>query len=177
LAYSLEEVITKLLGLKRWLQEETIPVGNRILDLTGRAESVGETTIWHDVKKSTKIVANENLTIVDFSVEAYLQPIENNSRTYNIHLEFFTNSEIEIPEYFHLKIMTFKDVPNINDSGFKMRAVQNINIYKTDMKSYNFVADQNIDPFIFISCVCDNGYGATYEKIKTFSLLENKFIY
>ena len=176
LAYSLDEVITKLLGLKKWLQDETIPVGNRILDLTGRAETVGTTTIWHDVKKSTKIIANENLTVIDFKAEAYLQPVENNSRTFNVHLEFFTNTEENIPEYFHLKVMTFKDVPNGNDADFKLRAVQIINIYKTDLESYNFAADQNTDPFILIETTMDNGYGATWTERKTYSLIENKFI-
>lgn len=171
LAYSLEEVIIKLLGLKKWLQENVIPVGNRILDLTGRGESVGTTNIWHDVKEVRKYEVTEDLTVIDFKTEGYLQPVENNSKTYNIHIEFFTNSDIEIPDYYQLKIQTFSAKPNYSEPDFELRAVQNINIYKTDMKSYNFTADLNTDPFIMIETICDNGYGANWTQRKTYSLV------
>jgi len=171
LAYSLEEVIIKLLGLKKWLQEKVIPVGNRILDLTGRGETIGTTNIWHDVKQVTKIELTEELTIIDFKAEGYLQPVENNSKMYNIHLEFFTNSNINIVDYFHLKIQTFSAKPDYTDPNFKLRAVQTINIYKTDMKSYNFAADKLTEPFIMIETICDNNYGAIWKQTRSYMLI------
>jgi superfamily I DNA and/or RNA helicase len=38
LLYSLEEVITKLQGLKGWLETHVIPISYRILDISGRAD-------------------------------------------------------------------------------------------------------------------------------------------
>src|SRR5690606_23402966 len=65
LGYSLDEVITKLLGLKKWLRENVMPIGTRISDLTGRGDTAATTTLWHDVKQSRKFTVDEDLTPVD----------------------------------------------------------------------------------------------------------------
>ncbi len=170
LGYSLDEVITKLLGLKKWLRENIMPVGTRISDLTGRGDTPAETTIWHDVKQSVKFSVNEELTPVDFKVEAYLQPVENYSKTYNVHLEFFTQGTNALSDYYHVNIYTFAAIPNFSDPNFKLRCVQNQSYYKTDFKSLNFAADRYTDPFIYIETISDNNYGCTYTVKRTYSL-------
>jgi hypothetical protein len=170
MAYSLDEVITKLLGLKRWLRDEIMPIGTRIMDITGRGSSSQELSIWQDVKRSTKLKMSEYLTPVDFKVEAYLQPVENGSRTYNVNLNFFTNDTEDLPDYYHVRITTFAAKPNIEDPNFRLKSVQLINEFKTDYKPYNFAADKTVDPFILVEVSCDNGYGANYTVKQTYSL-------
>jgi hypothetical protein len=169
LAYSLDEVVTKLIGLKRWLREEIMPIGTRIRDLTGRGSTLQSVDLWHDVKQSTKLKIRENISPVDFNIEGYLQPVHNGSKTFNLHLDFFTNDN-SVVDYFHVKIITFAAEPDLNDPNFKLKAVQVINEYRTDLTPYNFSADRKIDPFIMVEVTCDNGYGASYTTKKTYSL-------
>lgn len=172
LAFSLDEVITKLLGLKKWLREHIMPVGTRIRDLTGRGDTPHTIKIWHDLKFSTKFEIKEDLTVVDFKLEAYQQPVDNHSKTYNMHLEFKTNND-NIPSYYQVNIKTFSANPNIDTKNFKLNQVQNHSYYKTDLKHINFTADRLLDPFIMIETIQDNGYGATYSNKKTFTISPN----
>ena len=172
LAYSLDEVITKLLGLKKWLRENIMPVGTRIRDLTGRGDTQHSTKIWHDLKFTTKFEVREDLTVVDYKLEAYQQPVENNSKTYNMHLEFNTNTE-NVPSYYQVNIKTFSADPNIDTPNFNLEQVQNHSYYKTDLEHINFTADRLLDPFIMIETIQDNGYGATYTNRKTYTLTPN----
>jgi YVTN family beta-propeller protein len=169
LAFSLDEVITKLLGLKKWLRENIMPVGTRIRDLTGRGDTPHNTQIWHDVKFTTKFEVYEDLTIVDYDIEAYQQPVENNAKTYNVHLEFKTNDD-KVPDYYQVNVKTFSAKPDFEDPNFIMRTVQNHSWYKTDLEHINFTADRYTDPFILVETIQDNGYGATYTNRRTYSL-------
>ncbi len=169
LGYSLEEIINKLLGLKKWLRENVMPIGTRISDLTGRGDTPATTTLWHDVKQTVKFSINEDLTPVNFKVEAYLQPVENYSKTYNVHIDFFTQDST-IPDYYHVNIYTFSIKPDLNDPNFKLRCVQNLSYYKTDMLPINIAADRYTDPFIYIESISDSGYSSTYMVKKVFSL-------
>ena len=58
----------------------------------------------------------------------------------------------------------------------KYRYVQNFSYYKTDNSSLNITCDINTDPYIMIETESDNGYGATYNVKKVYSLLSNSFI-
>lgn len=166
IAFSLDEVITKLLGLKKWLREHIMPVGTRIMDITGRGDTPHTVQIWHDVKFSTKFKIHEDLTIVDYELEGYQQPVQNHSKTYNIHVKFKVNGTM--PDYYQVNVKTFSKKPNA-----KLRTVQNHSWYKTDLESINFTADRYTDPYILIETIQDNGYGATYTNKKTYLL--NKF--
>lgn len=170
LAYSLEEVITKLLGLKKWLQGELMPVGTRLRDLTGRGETVATTTVWNDMKMSRKFSLNENLTPIDFDIESYIQPVENNSQTHNVNINFFTNNKESVPDFYHVKIMTFKPDTDFKDPNFKLDKIQEINQYKTDLKSINFTTDRTTDPCILIEITCSNGYGANFTRKKSYQI-------
>ena len=170
LGYSLDEVITKLLGLKNWLANNIMPVGTRIMDITGRGDTPATTTIWHDVKQTTKYTINENLTPVNFNIEGYLQPVNNNSKTYNINLSFFTEGTTGLSDCFTVNIYTFSAIPNLSDPKFKLKCVQKMKYLKTDYLPINFVSDKNIDPFIMVECISQSNYGSGYTVKKTFSL-------
>lgn len=169
LGYSLDEVIIKLLGLKNYLRENIMPIGTRIKDITGNGSTPASTTIWNDVKFSRKFHIEESLTPVDFKIEAYLQPVENNSKTYNVHLEFFTQGTNFLPEYYQVNIYTFSAIPNYTDPNFKLRTVQNYSYYKTDYKAINFTADRYTDGFIMVEVISDTG-SLNYKVVRTYQL-------
>ena len=175
LAYTLDEVIIKLLGLKGWLMDEVIPIGKRILDITGQTQNVAPITIKHDLKQVFSIDVTDNLAPVNFKIEAYLQPIINNSKTYNVHLSFYTEDN-SVPPYFEIKIQTFSTDDDFRKQPFTMRPVQIIREFKTDMKSYNFAADINVDPFIAVEVTTFNGYSEIFTKKRTYSLQSLAFL-
>ena len=121
-------------------------------------------------------ISDSGITPVNFKLEAYLQPVENYSKTYNIHVEFFTEGTNALSDYYQVNIYTFSAKPNYTDPNFKLRCVQKYVYYKTDYKSLNFSADRYTDPYIMIESICDNGYGATYSVRKTWSLETSSFI-
>jgi len=169
IAYSVNEVTTKLLGLKQWLNEEMIPIGRRIIDITGHSSNMKSFNYSHDQKNVINLKLSQTISPVDFKIEAYLQPILNESSTYNIHIDFFVNDSI-IPSYFTLHIMTFSDDNYKDYTSFDMHAVQVIKEYRTNLDSYNFTADMNIDPYILVEVTTDNGYGLIYKQKRTYSL-------
>lgn len=173
LGYSLDEIITKILGLKKWLKENNIPIGTDIRDITGVGQTKTVNEIWHDVKFSRKFYIRENITPVDFKIESYLQPVENNSRTYNVNLSFFTNSDEYNVDYYHLRITTYAKNPKNNQN---LKSVQLINEFKTDLKSYNFAVDRKMDNFIEVEVSCENGYGSNYSIRRTYSLENNRLV-
>jgi hypothetical protein len=112
LIYSLAEVITKLMGLKRWLQSNVIPITHKIYDITGRADFVQTNTIVHKsyAVKSYKIT--QSMSPVDLSLnEAYLMPVNSGSSVYNCVIDFTVQNKDWVPDYFELRIKTFKTYP------------------------------------------------------------------
>jgi hypothetical protein len=108
LAYSLDEVIIKLSGLKNWLEKNIIPITHDILDITGRTDTVGATTLTHENYDVTILNINNEMTPVNFAIEeSYLLPINNGSSVYNVVLRPFTEDE-NYPEYYHINIRTYQ---------------------------------------------------------------------
>jgi hypothetical protein len=108
LMYSLQEVILKLQGLKYWLKKNVIPITHRILDITGRADFVGDTNIVHRNYDCKILNIRENMTPVDFKLnEAYLMPVNSGSTVYVCHIDFSTEDGT-IPDFFDMKIRTYK---------------------------------------------------------------------
>jgi hypothetical protein len=108
--YSLSEVILKLQRLKYWLQKNVIPITHKILDITGRADFVGNDYITHKNFDTKILNVKQNMTPIDFKLnEAYLMPINSGSTVYTCHIDFYnaTASIIE-PDYFSVKIRTYK---------------------------------------------------------------------
>lgn len=112
LLYSLAEVIIKLQGLKYWLETNIIPLTHKILDITGRADFVGSTTIQHRNYYTKIINVQQDFSPVDFSIsEAYLMPVNSGSTVYTCNLDFIVASASIGPEYFSVKIRTYQTHP------------------------------------------------------------------
>lgn len=110
LGYSLEEAIVKLTGLKRWLKENVLPIGTRILDITGRVDSTTSIGYQHSGNFDRGLKAKESFAPVVFEVEGYKQPVSNGSSLYNIHLDFSTQDGT-IPDVWSLSIKTYETHP------------------------------------------------------------------
>jgi len=109
LNYSLDEVIIKLQGLKYWLQRNIIPLTHKILDITGRAYTVGGTQIQHRVHDVNNIKIKQSMTPVSFNMsEAYLMPVNSGSTVYNCVLDFSTQTQSVTPDYYTIDIKTYK---------------------------------------------------------------------
>lgn len=108
LLYSLNEVIIKLNGLKKWLESNVIPITHKILDITGRTDFVGGVSIGHKSYDTRIINVDQDMTPVDFKLnEAYLMPINSGSSVYNAVIDFYVEND-DIPDYFTMNIRTYK---------------------------------------------------------------------
>lgn len=170
LGYSLDEVLIKLLGLKNWLKQEVLMIGTTVKDLTGKGSTVNGTTLTQDSRMSQRMVIREYLEPVDFSIEAYLQPVVNNSKTYSVNVQFLQPNTPDKPNGFHLKITTYKK----NRNG--LRSVQIINEYRTTYQNYTFAVDEKAEQYIVVETHCDNGYGAAYNKKRSYNLINKTYI-
>jgi len=112
LYYTLEEVQKKLQGLKYWLQKNIIPITHKILDITGRADFVGGTTLVHLTRDAQIFRINENYTPILFDLnEAYLLPVNSGSTVYNCVLDFYIIEQVSktlLPQYFTIDIKTYE---------------------------------------------------------------------
>lgn len=112
LLYSLPEVLVKLQGLKYWLQRNIIPISHKILDITGRADFVNERSIQHKSYDAKIFNLRQSMSPFDFKLnEAYLMPVNSGSTVYNAVIDFYNQNLDDVPEYFNLKIRTYKTYP------------------------------------------------------------------
>jgi hypothetical protein len=109
LLYSLQEVIVKLHGLKKWLEKKVIPITNKILDITGRADFVDTTYIKHKLYGIKSYEYNDSMTPINFDINsAYLMPINSGSTVYNLVLDFKASKAGTLPLEFDVCIRTYK---------------------------------------------------------------------
>jgi hypothetical protein len=103
-AYSLEEVTIKLLGLKKWLTTNIIPVGTQIIDIMGKYEMPQQFLLKHETYAVKNFRVEEYATPIDFSVSGYSSPITLGSDTYDISVQFSSFGPIV---WFSYRIRTF----------------------------------------------------------------------
>jgi len=111
LYYTLEEVQKKLQGLKYWLQKNIIPITHKILDITGRADFVGDTVITHQTRDASIFNIKQSYTPVTFDMnEAYLLPVNSGSTVYNCVLDFYIlgTSSALLPDYYTVDIRSYE---------------------------------------------------------------------
>jgi len=112
LYYTLEEVQKKLQGLKYWLQKNIIPITHKILDITGRADFVGGTTIVHQSFDAQIFNVRQDFTPIIFDLnEAYLLPVNSGSSVYNCVLDFYISGSPTsslLPDYYTIDIRTYE---------------------------------------------------------------------
>lgn len=107
--YSIDEVVIKLLGLKRWLQRNVVPLSHRILDITGRTDSVGEKTITHKNSDINIISIKQNMVPIDFDVnEAYVMPINSGSSVFNVAIDFKSATATDASDYYNIVVRTYQ---------------------------------------------------------------------
>jgi len=108
LLFSLDEVLIKLTGLKKWLESNVVPLTHNILDITGRADFVGENTIRHESHNVTVININDSMTPINFKVnEAYVLPVNSGSVVYNVVVEY-SAADTNVPDSFTTDIRTYQ---------------------------------------------------------------------
>ena len=112
LYYTLEEVQKKLQGLKYWLQKNIVPITHKILDITGRADFVGGTTLVHQSRDAQFFNIKQNFTPITFDLnEAYLLPVNSGSTVYNCVLDFYISGSPTsslLPDYYSIDIRTYE---------------------------------------------------------------------
>jgi len=112
LLYTVQEIQTKLQGLKYWLQKNIIPITHKILDITGRADFSGLTTIVHQSRDVQIVKIYQNFTPIIFDLnEAYLLPVNSGSTVYNCVLDFTVRSGLTtslLPDYYTIDIRTYE---------------------------------------------------------------------
>lgn len=109
LLYSIDEVIIKLQGLKYWLQKNIIPLTHKILDITGRAYFNSGSQIQHRLHDAQFINIKQNLTPISFKLnESYLMPVNSGSTVYNCVLDFYSQTQSALPDYYTIDIKTYK---------------------------------------------------------------------
>jgi hypothetical protein len=112
LYYTVEEVQKKLQGLKYWLQKNIIPITHKILDITGRADFVGDTVITHQTRDAQIFNVRQNFTPIMFDMnEAYLLPVNSGSTVYNCVIDFYilgSATSSLLPDYYTVDIRTYE---------------------------------------------------------------------
>ena len=184
LNYSLDEVVIKLQGLKKWLDTNVIPVTHKILDITGRADFLDPIYVKHKSYKTTVLNTKQEMSPIDFKInEAYLMPINSGSTVYNVHFDFYTFSTI--PDYFTLKVKTYQtfnewypfNTYNIGDmvSYYDINYISNINgNILNDPRKYVNTATWSID-YDYTAAQITKYNGRIYEYIGTQSSLNYSY--
>lgn len=107
--YSLEEVIIKLQGLKKWLEKNIVPITHKILDITGRVDFRDDSQIFHTSSAISIFNIFDEITPIDFNLnETYVLPVQSGSTVYNNVLDFSVGSTSSMSDYFTLDIRTYK---------------------------------------------------------------------
>lgn len=109
LSYSLQEVLIKLQGLKKWLETNVVPITHKILDISGAADFRSSNYIVHKSFSRKGFYVKENFTPIDFNInEAYLMPVNSGSTVYNVVIDFVTPKSVNYPTNFTVFIRTYK---------------------------------------------------------------------
>lgn len=109
LFYTLQEILVKLQGLKRWLQSNIIPLSHKILDITGRADFLGITGIQHKSYDTRIMKIKQNFSPYNLRLnEAYLMPVNSGSTVYTCIVDFELSEPQLSSEYFFIKIRTYQ---------------------------------------------------------------------
>ena len=105
--YSLEEVIIKLVGLKKWLMNNVIPITHKIKDITGVTTTKDVTYIAHNSSLLKKIENNDTLSTVVANInEVNKLPIESGSNVFNVVIE---PKDYGVDyDYYNINIRTYK---------------------------------------------------------------------
>lgn len=100
-AYSLKEVQIKLLGLKRWLHENVVPLGTKIMDINAKYRMRQEFILKHDTYYNKNFKVEEYDTGIYFDVEIFKNIIQNSQNTYDVSIEMKTKLPKDLLDIFY----------------------------------------------------------------------------
>ena len=186
--YTLREVQTKLNGLKNWLRNNVIPVNSNVRDITGVSECVG--TTWRRMDSTVNVTKQVTIDTND-AVNVNYTATRNFNDNWLVSVKFYTVSG-DIPEYFDLKVITYKK-DKITGELFPE---QRYEILKTDMDTFNFSlnwSEHDYDRFFYVETkrYNDRGYAKSinrmyrledgetfyFDEFKNYILINNNFHY
>jgi hypothetical protein len=165
--YSLNEVQIKLTGLVKWLRKNIIPLSANIFDITGLGSTIS--TMYMDYNSSTyvkKIALTQQVNSINFN---YIQTL-NTGTDYLMTVNFYMISGCTMPEYYTVKIKTFK----LNTATNELEPVQYHELYKKDLLSYSFNVDISVDPYMYIETEAYNDFGLGIINNKLFKYNEGR---
>lgn len=165
--YSLDEVQTKLTGLVKWLRRNIIPLSANIMDITGLAQT--RTTMYMNYNPSfyvKKIAVTQQVNAINFD---YIQTL-NTGSDYLMTVNFYMITGQTMPDYWTGRIKTFK----LNTTTNELEPVQYHELYKTELLSYSFNVDVNVDPYMYIETESYNDYGLGFVNNKLLNYNEGR---
>ena len=165
--YSLDEVQTKLTGLVKWLRRNIIPLSANIMDITGLAQT--RTTMYMNYNPSfyvKKIAVTQQVNAINFY---YIQTL-NTGSDYLMTVNFYMITGQTMPDYWTGRIKTFK----LNTTTNELEPVQYHELYKTELLSYSFNVDVNVDPYMYIETESYNDYGLGFVNNKLLNYNEGR---
>lgn len=156
--YNNNEVIKKLNSLKKWLKTHIMPLNTKFLDITGISSSLSSTSKKHITGYNViKHVADYKSTVVNF----FTTETKNFDNNYLLTVNFYTNNDTIPTNGWSCKIKTYSKNKETN----KLDEEQYIKFHKTDLSSFSFSYNKDIDPFVYIETLYYNEYGlATVNK-------------
>ena len=186
--YTLKEVQVKLNGLKHWLRRNVVPVNSNIKDITGVSENIGIRWRRFDPGTNfTKNIVSESNEAVNINYTA----TKNFNDNWLVSIRFYTISG-KSPEYWDLKVITFKKDP---DTG-QLYPQQRYDDMRTDLSNFNFSinwVDYDYDRFFYVETTrySDRGVAKTmnkmyrledgvsfyFDEFKNYTLVNNNFKY
>jgi hypothetical protein len=108
-AYSLEETIIKLRGLKKWLENNIVPITHDILDITGRSDFRQNNQVYNTTSQVRVLNIHDEITPVDFNLnEIYVLPVQSGSTVYNNVIDFSVGETSSMVDYFELSVKTYR---------------------------------------------------------------------
>lgn len=160
--YSLDDVQYKLMGLKKWLKKNILPLSTNIIDITGVADVKSNVYLVNDSSfLVNKSVLKRNTT----AINTYSTVTRGFDSTWHVTFNFYHINEATVVDDWWCKVRSF------SRSGDTLTPQQYFKLYKTDLEPFSFTINSDIDPYIMIE-TChynDNGMGVVYDVLENVS--------
>lgn len=171
LMYSSDEAQKKLMGLKKWLQDNVVPISTNIVDVTGVVDVKNTLTLKHDTSYNVHIIHNNSKSNV---INFYFEETQNFENDYLITIHFYTLGDNFNPENgWSCKVKTFsKDENNV------LHPEKYFKLYKTDMDPFQLTINKKVDPYIYIEATYYNEYGngITIRTMQDMKIMRNYYL-
>ena len=168
--YSLDEVTTKLMGLKKWLKSNILPLSTNILDITGVADSSQVNSTRLESYNITKYETNRYSTAINF----FFKETQNFDNQFFLTIEFYTiNPDFDPAQGWTCKIKTFS-----KDSFNQLQNQQYFSFYKTDLDPITISINKDVDPYLWVEATIYNedGQGSSVKILRNMQIARNYYL-